>query len=108
MLRGECAAPITALLVFGDLGVQKVTNDISERMTAAPQARIQELGGQHGIDEGAVDLQACLAQKFEIKLGIVEDFDHRRLGEHRMEGVSGCFWYLPEINDQYGPSWRCK
>jgi hypothetical protein len=51
-------------------------------VTAAPQACIQELGGQHRINQRSVDLQACLAQKLQIKFGIVEDFDHRRLGEH--------------------------
>jgi len=61
--------------------VQKVTYDISKPMTATPQASIQELGSQHGIDEWSLDQQTCLAEKFEVKLGIVKDFDESGRGE---------------------------
>jgi hypothetical protein len=45
------------------------------------QAGIQKLRSQHGINQRAVDLQACLAQKLQIEFSVMENLDVRGRGK---------------------------
>ncbi len=84
LVRRQRPAPVAILRLFRQCLMQEMLDHIRQAMASRMQSGIEQLRGQHRIDQQSLDRQPGLVEKLQIELGIVEDFDDAWLRQHSM------------------------